>query len=1025
MKYFFYLILAVCAQTGFGRNETMHDTKITMSVINQPLKKVFEEIKRQTDYRFNFSEKDVSNTKNVTFEVKDEDIETVLKLCVKNQPIDYMLKGKLVIIKKSDKNITLKAISIPEKIPNTSIDQTSESFTSEKILDKTIVIGYGTTSRKLNTSNTGQVTAKDFYNQTVDNFLAGASGRVPGFSITQTNGLPGAYYKTQINGQSSIGIKQGRLPFNDPLFVIDGVPYAANNNSIQVNGSGSALGINGKSALISIDPDNIESITILKDADGTSIYGSRGAKGVVLITTKHGNNEKSKVDFNIKYGVSSMTRTPDMLNTPQYMEMRREAIKNDNQSPSAFDDIQLLDSSRNINFRKELLNKLAKSREVFIAVSRHFINSHYYFSANYQDRSTVYSNDLSEIQGNLHFYINYKLPKNKFNTTLVADYTNNINQSTMADITNSLVLLPNSPPLYDEENNENWGQQNLPFNNPLGELYKPFTSRTKNMLLSVTVNCKITKHLSAKTMLGFNSNWTYEKSIITIRSLNPYLFTDRKGTLFAGKGVYKIFIIEPQLEYWNYISKGKITMKSGISLQDLVNKNNKFRAEGFTDDNDYTDFKKAANIVYEIPLQSKYLYRGLFERISYNWLDKYIVNITGRHEWSNRMMRSGQLGHFLAVGTGWIFSNEPFFKGNFKTVSFGKVRFSAGTTGNDQSGNYQYFDNWGNALNNGVDSSIKLKWEITRKLNGGIVLGFFQDRLYMTLDYFKNRTKDQLISMPAGTASNSTVIRNWPAIVENAGFELAVRFKNKAKKNLSCDTEISFTLPRNTLIAFPGLTNSPYRFLFRKGESLTVQQGYHSLGVDPKTGLYHFEDRDGDGQLSFPNDYMVAGNLDAKVYAGLKCDFSYKNWHAGFFMEGKKQKGYGYVYAIYGYAQPGTPMINQPVAVFDRWKQVGDIASFQRFSSGSNNEANMAIANVMQSDVRFTDASYLRIKNIYLSFYFPEKWLSPTRLRNASVYFQMYNYFTITNYKMGDPETQSLYTMPPLKSCVFGIRLGV
>ncbi|OQP67680.1 SusC/RagA family TonB-linked outer membrane protein [Niastella populi] len=1065
-------------------NQTIHD-RVTINVTNADFEQVLEEIKRQTGYSFNYDRAILQIVGKVTLHEKNVKVKTVLEKCFRNKPLTCEFDPTVITITKIESRNNSKRkpqVKIPFKAVNEDGETLQEYevkvWNNSKIvysqvrgndlylpdsnariivsapgyhtvdtivnivpqiplltlslkpdhraLDVIIKLGYGKTTRRLNTSNVTKISAKEFQTPIWNGFPSLLSGRVPGLLVTQTNGLPSSFIKTQVQGQSSIGTKRGRLPLNDPLYVIDGVPFAANNNSLQVLSSGSALGSYGRSPLVNVDVNDIESVEVLKDADGTAIYGSRGAKGVVLITSKQGKPGSLSISADIQTGIGTLTRRPKMLNTEQYIQMRQEALRNDNQSLSSTDkDLLLLDASQYIDFNKVLLGSSAKSQYAGISISSGSKNIHYYLSGNYHQQTTVFPGNLGEDRGNLHFRITYKSPNRRLTTTWSGSYCNDATSLILTDLTTTLILPPHSPQLFDGTGKLNWGHPSFPYSNPLALLYQPYCARTENSLASLFLNYRISSNLTIKATIGYNKIGSSETSIIPIKSLNPYNAGDT-GTAFFGESAYKSFIAEPQLEYYQYLGKGKLTVLIGSSFQKIINNNSRYTASGYTNDDDYRNPTAAANINYAPPLQNKYSYRAMFGRVSYIWSDKYIANFTSRIEASDRQEWTTRIGQFGAIGIGWIFTNEPFLIEKSQYLSFGKIRASVGTTGGDPIGDYQYFDGLSrNSSNTSNNDHSKLEWEKTWKLNCGLELGLFQDRMYFSVDYFRNRSSNQLITMPSRNGSNSSIVTNWPAIVQNSGFEFVLQFKSDDKKKFGWSTNVALTIPRNKLISFPELQDSPYKLLFKEGESLTMQQGYHSLGVNPNNGIFSFEDKNGDQKLNFSDDYSMSGNLDPKAYGGLSLNLSYKNWHLGSLLEGRIQQGYSYIYKIYKIAPPGTAMANQPTQVLNRWQKPGDKSVFQLYTTGSNSLAYDAYQNMQQSDARFADASFIRVKNITLSFDFPPKWLLKPHLKSASLYFQATNSAVITKYKLMDPETQELNSLPPLKTYVLGVHLSL
>src|SRR5258706_1517517 len=345
---------------------------ISISLKNEPLEKLFNAVEQQTNFRFVYSQEAMEQAKPVTIEVKNESVENVLKLGFTNQTLTYLIEEKFIIIKIAEKKKEVAAlrldikgrvvnengegviVTITEKGTTNAVSTDGDGYFQLKDADENAILivtgvgiesmeikiagksnvsisvktkitglteviinnGYYSTSQRLNTGNVSKVTAETISKQPVSNPLAALEGRVPGLYIQQTSGVPGSAFVVQIRGRNSI-----RIDGNDPLFIVDGVPFTSTSISSAlissgINGSGNPLG--------NIDPSDIESIEVLKDADATSIYGSRGANGVVLITTKKGSSGKTKVDFNVYTGAGKAINTIHLLTTQQYLSMRRE-----------------------------------------------------------------------------------------------------------------------------------------------------------------------------------------------------------------------------------------------------------------------------------------------------------------------------------------------------------------------------------------------------------------------------------------------------------------------------------------------------------------------------------------------------------------------------------------------------------------------------------------------------------------------------------------------------------------------------
>jgi TonB-dependent starch-binding outer membrane protein SusC len=706
--------------------------------------------------------------------------------------------------------------------------------------------------------------------------------------------------------------------------------------------------------------------------------------------------------------------------------MRYEAFRNDTVSPVMVLDKDLLvyDSTRYTNFRKEFLNKQIRSKDAIFTFSGSKANIVYYLGTNYHEESTVFPGSFGNKFFSLHLHALYRSPNQRLYAALSGNYLNDVNNLISTDVTLTQLLPPNSPSLRTAENKTNWGDSITAFNNPLAFLDQKYHSLTDNSLISLQLNYQLSKKICVKTTLGHNGIWSSERSIIPIVSINPYDGSPLKGTAYFGNNTYQSWIAEPHVEFKNSIGKGEITMLFGNTWQRITNENNKIKALGYLTDENYSDTTGAGTVTVLTLPKNIYQYQGVFSRISFNWQDKYIGNLTGRIDWAKRFGLASIHRPLVALAVGWIFSRERFFK-KIKFISFGKIRASYGITGNDPIGDMQYFDGWSSINTNSYRDQLtndKLSSEVTQKFNVGIDLGFLHDRLFVTMTCFNNRSSNLLIA-PENSGGNSS-LKNWPVKIKNAGFDFTLRYENQSKHKLRWSSEVIITLPHNKLASFSNLAGSPYADILHEGKSLTMQQGYRYLGVNHETGVFLFKDKNNDGLISHDHDMDLIGHLDPKAYGGLKYDMSYKKFYFGFFIEGRVQAGYNFLNAILADATPGMAMLNQPVDVLNRWQKPGDRAIFQKFTTGKN--SNVVAANDLftQSDGRYADASFFRLKNIYFSGGLPIGWLKKLHLEGGSIYIQTNNALTITKFRLLDPETQTLTTLPPIKTFLIGFKLS-
>lgn len=1059
------------------------------------LQKIIDKIEKQTVYRFVCAVPLLRKAKKITIRVKDATWDEVKKILEKDQPLVFVSSssGKAITLRErkistSDPSVILSPfISIKGRIVGAggepiasatvnvnrqftvtddagsfelhSVDSMADISISSigyenkkeaingrrtilitlKVsrapLDEVIVVPYGKTSRRLNTGSIAKIMGNDIEGSSGANPMASIAGRASGLLITQFNGLPGASIGMRIRGQTSVGALSG-ITSNNPLIVIDGVPFAPNNNNIQAVPSGSLFGVRGRSPFPIINLHDIQSIEVLKDADATAIYGSRGGNGVILITTKRGSIGRPRVFVDLYGGFSSVSNTTRMMTTQQYVEMRNEALKNDQKKAdsSSAPDLVVWDTERYTDFRKLLIGNYGTVRDCQITITGGNFNTKYSLGFNNHYETTVYPGNIGDKRRSVHLNLNNHYLKGKVTDDLVLSFSNGASKLISTDLTPGVSLPPNAPALYNSVHELNWGQDSVYYDNPMSYLRQRYNSTLGSILFSYSVKFSLAKNVNLKTILGRNSIWLDETSIKPIRSLNPH--KSPKGSAYFGKNTYKSWIFEPYLEYLTRISKGKLTSLIGGSWQQIINNNVNITADGYTSDARLLDTTDAENVKV-VKNINDYRYHGLFTRLNYNWKDRYLINLSGRREGSTRFGPTGKYGYFGAVGAAWVFTEEPFVKDKFPVLSFGKLHGSYGVTGNDQIGDNKFFDNWGVATTSyqgatpifpATISDPVYSWEIIRKTEGAIELGFLEDRLWLTACYFSNRTSNQLISykLPAVTGFNYVAVTNWPAIVRNSGVELSLRIRNNSDSSTGVHwtCEANLTIPRNKLLSFPRLANSEYDLKLFEGQSLTVQRGYEFEGVDPLTGYFRFKDRNNDGVIDYSRDYITLGNLDTKAYGGLLNVVGYKNWQLQVFMEARQQTGNSFLYAVYNDVLPGARMKNQPEAVLNRWQATNDHAIFQRYSTGGDKKAEEAREKVIQSSGRIADASFIRLKTLALSFSLPLKWLRRLHINSGSVYVQGYNLLTISAYKDLDPETQSLNVLPPLRTVIAGVKVN-
>lgn len=882
-------------------------------------------------------------------------------------------------------------------------------------LDETVIMAYGTTTKRFSTGNIAKISAAQIGTQPVSNPLAALQGRVPGLFITQNNGLPGSTFNIQLRGQNSIA--QG----SQPLFIIDGVPLMFNSGNL---GSINAAVQNPFNTLNTAD---IESIEILKDADATAIYGAQGANGVVLITTKKGKAGKTSLDLAIYHGLGNTTRLPALLNTQQYLQMRKEALANDGltASPSTDPDLLVWEQDRYTNWPAFLMGSTATTTNLQATLSGGNSLTRFQLSANWFSETPVFPQSKPATRSSVRLSVNHANPSGKFKATLTAAGTIDKKQLPLTDLTAFILLPPNAPALFDTAGNLQWTDG---LDNPMSYRFNTYNSTTHNFTGNAVLQYRLAPSLVFSTNLGYNFMQLSEQRKTPIKAQRPSATTT--GSTQLVNALLNGWITEPQLSFKQKWNSHNLELLAGLSFQQRVQQSTSISASLYNNDDLLGNLSSAGQLAVANSY-SLYRYNAVFGRIAYRYQNKYLININLRRDGSSRFGPANRFSNFAAAGTAWVFTEEEKIKQAIPFISFGKLRLSYGLTGNDQVGDYQYLDTWSSLTayqyqgTAGVLPSRLFNpyygWERTKKLEAALELQCFNDRISVTTVWFRNRSDNQLVfdKLPNQTGFPS-ILRNLDALIENSGWEWSFSSTNLQAKQFTWKTEANLTIPVNKLLRYPALELSANRYTYQLGQPLTVYRGFQYNGINPQTGLYSFSDADNDGNISSPNDLKTAGWFGPRLYGGLLNTLNWKNWSFTLFIQWVKQTGRSYTNSLA--AVPGT-MSNQPSLVLHRWQKQGDNTSVQRFTSSVLSPAYTAWFNLRSSSDVLVNASFLRLKNVELAYSFSKHWLQRNSIQNLRIYMQAQNLFTLTPYKGTDPESQNILSLPPLNIVTAGINI--
>lgn len=887
----------------------------------------------------------------------------------------------------------------------------------------TINAGYYTVTEKTKTGNIAKVTAKEIANIPVASPLMALQGRVAGLEIAPTSG-PGIAPTIRIRGHNSLRTTDlGKsipgsvgIDGNLPLYIIDGIPVSSeslNLSSYSMQRFGGRL-----DPLSTINPENIQSIEVLKDADATAIYGSRGSNGVILITTKKGQSGKTDLDINFYQGAGKVLRRQEMLNTQQYLAMRREALKNDGKtisptSTSHADINGMWDTTRYTNWQKELLGGTADITDLQLNVTGGNANTTFRLGGNYHREGMIYDDHgYSRIGGNLN--LNHTSENGKFTAGVAVNYGVDNNKSGVGPMSYARSLAPNAPPIYLDNGEINWALNsagNSTWSNPMAYFVYPAISKSRNLTVSANLSYLLFQGLRIKMNLGYtdmNGDTKYKHPTtvyppVTRKYVTPSadFSTNHRQSL----------LIEPQLSYIKTFGKHSLDIVAGFSYQGNINDYQYLQGTKYASDALLNSID-AAGAIAVTSNYSNYKYNSVFARIGYNYKERYLLNLTGRREGSSRFGPENRFGNFGAIGGAWIFSSEPWMNKALPFMSFGKLRASYGVTGNDMIGDYQFYDLYKMANSSlTYEGSLSLyanmlfnpdfQWEQTNKLEIALESNFLNNRFGLEVSWYRNRSSNQLVNytLPA-TTGFSSVLKNFEATIENSGWEILLRGDVIRSEHLQWNLSANFSLPRNKLVAFPGIEDSPYATIYKVGEPLSIQRTYIWTGVDPQTGLYTFLDVDDNGVIN-SSDQQFSYCRDSKFYGGLTNNLVYKGFELSFLLRFKQQIArYKPVYTA------GTSNNNVPLWVWnERWQKPGDITDVQRFSQTSPGTS--LSSNYIGSDA-MTDASFVKLQTLSISYTLPQIMAQKAGAKMVKVFLQGQNLFTISRYNRYaiDVETQ-------------------
>lgn len=960
-----------------------------------------------------------------------------------------------------DGHFTIDVKSLPVKLnisftgyrPQTVTVYDDEEDINVKLTEKrsylndVVVVGYGTQSRTQLTGSVTTVKADVFENSTSSTLDGALSGQVAGLNVTAASGQPGAESSIRIRGGNSVNAS------NEPLYVVDGFIYFkdASSNS---TGLGSIEG--SLNPLATINPNDIESIEVLKDISATAIYGSRGANGVILITTKKGKQGEKKASINYGYslGFSNVTKKLDLMNAAEWAQFQKTYYNN----KGGYTDEQIAALGKGTDWQDAVLRTaLQQSHE--LSINGGTDKGRYAFSANYTDQDGIilnsgfqrynfHTNAEWELLKNLKFGVNATYGRSK-QSGLTTSEKQVFNSSPFsAGITNSFVyalLTPPVVPVYNADGSYN-------FKNPYEYAYFAIGDHASNAVydLKESVAENINNYLLSNVWATYKLGDVTLKAAVGLNSekLTQNYFSGAYTSLgLANEGIGGVGHRQTdtwQQEYTATYNKDindnhHIDALAGYTKQNTTSTYSNISTNHFTNETlKQYNLGDGANIYTPQTGISESTLNSIIARVNYTFLDRYNATATFRADHSSRFSKNHRWGYFPSLGLSWNVEKEKFLA-NARHLDYLKLRLTGGVVGNQEINDYAFTTSYATGSYAGSSSYAKkntandnLKWETTASYNLGTDLGLYNGRLNFVLDLYYKKTSDLLLDVPMGFSTGVTSqIQNVGNVV-NKGIEFAVNGTLLKRRHLNWTASANIAHNHNEITDM-GITNNVIQGadneqILRRGEALGSFYGLKFLGIvqqgedvsklptvsgsAPKAGDLKFEDHNGDGKVD-GNDRQILGSIQPDFTYGFSSQFQYREFDASITFAGSHGNK---VYNALGRRLEQTgDSYNVLATVKDSWtaENGGNTLPY----AGNDRPFSHIDSRYVQS------ASYLKLRNLTIGYRPRLPKTFPVAVR---IYATATNLFTITPYKGYDPEVSGgtdRGAYPSARTFTFGVNL--
>ncbi|UXE66237.1 MAG: TonB-dependent receptor [Chryseotalea sp. WA131a] len=889
-------------------------------------------------------------------------------------------------------------------------------------LSEVVVTGYGTQDRKTLTSSITSVSAKDIAGVPMASPDQMLQGRAVGVQVSSASGTPGGGVSVRVRGSTSINAS------SDPLYVVDGIPIVSSNLS--------AVGLGGQltNPIADLNPADIESMEILKDASATAIYGARAANGVVLITTKRGKNQKPKIEVNTYTGVQSLWRKPSVVDGPTFERLINESRANNGQS-------QLYpnpDAALNTDWMGQIFQE-APMNNVDLSVSGgsdkvKYMTSFNYFKQDGINKPSVFDRKTGRI--NLDYSATDKL---RIGTSILysRNFRNRVrNDNNIFGAIGAAYFLPTNQPIFNPDGS--YLKFSI-FENPVAAVNEVDIGMVTNRVLAnVYGEYEIAEGLLFRSTFSVDYNNVKEDRFDNSK-LNTGSATN--GDASSIVTIDDNWIWENVLSYQKKFGEHNFNSLVGYSMQENYFERTQANGQQFPSD----EFRRIASAAVQTSSSSAtgWGITGIFARLNYDYKGKYLATVNVRRDASSRFGTANQAATFPSFALGWNVKKEGFMN-NVSFISTLKPRLSWGITGNQNGiGDFQSFGLWGGGANY-TDfpgtaplqlANPNLKWETTAQTNIGLDVSFMNDRWKLTFDYYDKQTKDLLLAVPVPrTTGFNELVQNFGEM-ENKGFELGIAGVLVNKGDLFVDFSFNVSQNRNLIKKLAAPFNQFTRDVIRleQGVPLSSFWLHDQIRVDPETGLSIYRTVNGEAAVNSADfnagrDRFIVGNAQPDFFGGFNSNVRFKGFDFNMFWQftlGNDQLNWVRFFQEHG----GTRNTGYVKSQLAAWKSPGDITDIPR-----------QLAVNYRGDLRpsrfLEDGSYMRLKNITLGYTLNSEITRKIGVTRLRVYVSSQNLLTFTNYTGLDPEVNTgadlnglaagidLYAMPQPRVFMGGINIS-